>query len=62
MLADEQKGALLGIFHQLPLLLRLTVNSTLYCLSAMTASWGFKVVARSGPAFHLLTSGSAWRG
>jgi hypothetical protein len=25
------------------LLLRLTVNSTLYCLSAMTAPWGFKV-------------------
>jgi AraC-like DNA-binding protein len=42
------------------LLLRLTVNSTLYCLSAMTAPWGFKVAARSGPAFHLLTSGSAW--
>src|ERR1051326_874732 len=42
------------------LLLRLTVNSTLYCLSAMTAPWGFKVAARSGPAFHLLTSGCAW--
>src|SRR5690242_5660504 len=42
------------------LLLRLTVNSTLYCLSAMTAPWGFKVAARSGPAFHLLASGSAW--
>jgi AraC-like DNA-binding protein len=42
------------------LLLRLTVNSTLYCLSAMTAPWGFKVAARSGPAFHLLTSGTAW--
>jgi AraC-like DNA-binding protein len=42
------------------LLLRLSVNSTLYCLSAMTAPWGFKVAARSGPAFHLLTSGSAW--
>src|SRR5262252_8732731 len=41
------------------LLLRLTVNSTLYCLSAMTAPWGFKVAARPGPAFHLLTSGSA---
>jgi AraC-like DNA-binding protein len=42
------------------LLLRLTVNSTLYCLSALTAPWGFKVAARSGPAFHLLTLGSAW--
>ena len=42
------------------LLLRLTVNSTLYCQSAMTAPWGFRVAARSGPAFHLLTSGSAW--
>jgi AraC-like DNA-binding protein len=26
----------------------------------MTAPWGFKVAARSGPAFHLLTSGCAW--
>src|SRR5258708_13751228 len=42
------------------LLLRLTVNSTVYCLSEMTAPWGFEVAARSGPAFHLLTSGSAW--
>src|SRR3989442_1080072 len=42
------------------LLLRLTVNSTLYCLSEMTAPWGFQVAARSGPAFHLLTAGSAW--
>ena len=42
------------------LLLRLTVNSTLYCLSEMTAPWGFQVAARSSPAFHLLTAGSAW--
>jgi len=42
------------------LLLRLTVNSTVYCLSEMTAPWGFQVEARSGPAFHLLTAGSAW--
>jgi len=42
------------------LLLRLTVNSTVYCLSEMTAPWGFQVGARSGPAFHLLTAGSAW--
>ncbi len=42
------------------LLLRLTVNSTVYCLSEMTAPWGFQVDARSGPAFHLLTAGSAW--
>ena len=42
------------------LLFRLTVSSTLYCLSEMSSPWGFKVAARSGPAFHLLTSGSAW--
>src|ERR1700680_2005067 len=42
------------------LLLRLTGNSTVYCLSEMTAPWGFQVAARSGPAFHLLTAGSAW--
>jgi len=42
------------------LLLRLTVNSTLYCLSEVTAPWGFQVAARSSPAFHLLTAGSAW--
>jgi AraC family transcriptional regulator, alkane utilization regulator len=42
------------------LLLRLSVNSTVYCLSEMTAPWGFQVAARSGPAFHLLTAGSAW--
>src|SRR5712692_9626869 len=42
------------------LLLRLTVSSTVYCLSEMTSPWGFKVAARSSPAFHLLTSGSAW--
>ena len=42
------------------LLLRLTANSTLYCLSEMTTPWGFKVARRSGPAFHLLTAGSAW--
>lgn len=41
------------------LLLRLTVNSTIYCLSEMTAPWGFKVAARPSPAFHLLTAGSA---
>lgn len=42
------------------LLLRLTVTSTVYCLSHMTSPWGFKVPARPRPAFHLLTSGSAW--
>ena len=42
------------------LLLRLTVNSTIYCLSHMSSPWGFKVAARSRPAFHLLTAGSAW--
>jgi AraC family transcriptional regulator, alkane utilization regulator len=42
------------------LLLRLTVSSTVYCLSHMTAPWCFKVAARSRPAFHLLTAGSAW--
>jgi AraC-like DNA-binding protein len=40
-------------------LLRLTVTSSLYCLSEMTAPWGFRVAARSTPAFHLLTRGSA---
>jgi AraC family transcriptional regulator, alkane utilization regulator len=42
------------------LLLRLTVSSTVYCLSQMSSPWGFKVAARPRPAFHLLTSGSAW--
>jgi len=42
------------------LLLRLTVSSTVYCLSHMTSPWGFKVAARPRPAFHLLTAGSAW--
>ena len=42
------------------LLLRLTVTSSLYCLSRMTAPWGFQVAARPMPAFHLLLSGSAW--
>lgn len=42
------------------LLLRLTVSSTIYCLSDMSAPWGFKVAARARPAFHLLTAGSAW--
>lgn len=42
------------------LLLRLSVSSTLYCQSHMSAPWGFKVAARPRPAFHLLTSGSAW--
>ena len=41
------------------LLLRLTVSSTVYCLSHMTKPWGFKVAARSRPAFHLLTAGNA---
>lgn len=42
------------------LLLRLTVTSTVYCLSHMSSPWGFKVAARPRPAFHLLTAGSAW--
>lgn len=42
------------------LLLRLTVTSTVYCLSHMSSPWGFKVAARSRPAFHLMTAGSAW--
>ena len=42
------------------LLLRLTVTSTVYCLSHMTSPWGFKVAARPRPAFHLVTSGAAW--
>jgi len=42
------------------LLLRLTVSSTVYCRSQMSSPWGFKVAARSRPAFHLLTAGNAW--
>jgi len=42
------------------LLLRLTVSSTVYCLSDMSSPWGFRVAARESPAFHLLTSGTAW--
>ena len=42
------------------LLLRMTVTSTVYCLSDMGAPWGFRVAPRSSPAFHLLTSGTAW--
>ena len=42
------------------LLLRMTVTSTVYCLSEMSSPWGFRVAARESPAFHLLTSGSAW--
>jgi AraC-like DNA-binding protein len=41
-------------------LLRTTVSSTVYCLSTMTAPWGFRVAARQAPAFHLLTAGSGW--
>lgn len=42
------------------LLLRVSVSSTVYCLSEMTAPWGFRVAARNSPAFHLVTAGSAW--
>ena len=42
------------------LLLGVNVSSTLYCLSNMSAPWGFRVAARPAPAFHLLTSGLAW--
>jgi len=42
------------------LLLRVTVTSTVYCLSDMRSPWGFRVAARPSPAFHILTSGSAW--
>ncbi|MBV9525701.1 MAG: AraC family transcriptional regulator, partial [Candidatus Dormibacteraeota bacterium] len=31
-----------------------------YCLSDMTSPWGFRVAKRDSPAFHLLTSGTAW--
>ena len=54
----------LGVFPEpdglSQLLLRLTVSSTVYCLSHMSSPWGFKVAARPRPAFHLLTAGSAW--
>src|SRR5215469_18881784 len=42
------------------LLFRLSVTSTVFCLSEMSAPWGFEVAARPSPAFHLLTAGSAW--
>lgn len=42
------------------LLLRVSVNTTIYCLSEMTVPWGFGVQARPMPAFHLLTAGQAW--
>ncbi|HKF17796.1 MAG TPA: AraC family transcriptional regulator [Candidatus Dormibacteraeota bacterium] len=42
------------------LLFRLTVTSTVFCLSEMSSPWGFRVAGRSSPSFHLLTSGSAW--
>jgi AraC family transcriptional regulator, alkane utilization regulator len=42
------------------LLFRLSVTSTVYCLSEMSAPWGFEVAARRSPVFHLLTAGSAW--
>jgi len=42
------------------ILLRLSVTSTVYCLSDMSSPWGFRVAARASPAFHLLTSGAAW--
>lgn len=42
------------------LLLRVSVSSTIYCLSEMTSPWGFRVAARQMPAFHLLTSGEGW--
>ena len=41
-------------------LLRMTVTSTVYCLSDMSSPWGFLVAARPSPAFHLLMSGAAW--
>jgi AraC-like DNA-binding protein/mannose-6-phosphate isomerase-like protein (cupin superfamily) len=40
-------------------LLRLSVNSTVFCFF-MSSPWGFKVPARPVPAFHILTSGAAW--
>ena len=40
-------------------LLRLSVNSTVYCFF-MSSPWGFKVPARQVPAFHILTSGGGW--
>ena len=42
------------------LLLRLSVSSTVYCLSEMSSPWGFRVGEGTSPAFHLLTSGTAW--
>jgi AraC family transcriptional regulator, alkane utilization regulator len=42
------------------LLLRLSVSSSVYCRTAMTAPWGFKLPAVGVPAFHLVVGGSAW--
>ncbi|MBV9100413.1 MAG: AraC family transcriptional regulator [Candidatus Dormibacteraeota bacterium] len=42
------------------MLLRMSVTSTVYCLSDMSEPWGFRVGTRDAPAFHLLTSGGAW--
>jgi len=41
------------------LLLRLTVNSTVFCFF-MSSPWGFRVAARAVPAFHILTAGGGW--
>ncbi len=42
------------------MLLRLSVRSTVYCLSEMRAPWAFRVAARDVSAFHLVTAGNGW--
>jgi AraC-like DNA-binding protein len=57
-------GRLVGIPRQddpvSEMLLRLSVRSTVYCLSEMRAPWGFRVAAREVAAFHLMTAGHGW--
>jgi AraC-like DNA-binding protein len=60
MLAVRSLGTFSNADGISQLLFRLSVTSTVYCLSEMSAPWGFRVAARANPAFHLLTAGSAW--
>jgi AraC-like DNA-binding protein len=36
------------------------VRSTIYCRSVIGAPWGFGVMARGHPAFHVVTDGACW--
>lgn len=52
-------GAFTGADALSEVLLRLSVNSTVFCFF-MSSPWGFRVPAREVPAFHILTSGGGW--